>query len=128
VEVGFFEGALSSIRLRYFSNNNGAWKTVCVLTLQMDVGLALYVADNLSTFEYKLQEEVMVIVQQLSMIVSTCTPLVSTLESAVVDGLPTDLIDGKEAIIGTKQASLTSGLTDLPGATGNGQSRSPHQF
>lgn len=65
----------------------------------MDVGLALYFSEILSTFEYKLQEEVMIVIQQLSTIVSTCTPLVSTLESAVVVGDAGEMIEGKEAVI-----------------------------
>lgn len=60
----------------------------------------LFIADNLATLEYKLQEEVMTVIQALGSVVSTCTPLVSVLEKAQVEGSPTDSIEGKRVILG----------------------------
>ncbi|RSH84025.1 Sister chromatid cohesion protein 2 [Saitozyma podzolica] len=47
-----------------------------------------------------LQEEVMTVIQALGSVVSTCTPLVSVLEKAQVEGAPTDSIEGKRVIMG----------------------------
>ena len=52
----------------------------------------LYIADNLATLEYKLHEEAMTVIQQLSSIVSTCSQLASILEIAKLEGQPTDPI------------------------------------
>ncbi|CAD6587723.1 MAG: Sister chromatid cohesion protein 2 [Tremellales sp. Tagirdzhanova-0007] len=57
-----------------------------------DVGLVLYLADNLATLEYKLLEEVMIVIQQLGSVVSDCTQFVSTLETMSVEGEATDLV------------------------------------
>ncbi len=53
----------------------------------------LYLADNLSTLDYKLQEEPMTVIQQLSSVVSTCTQLASILETASVEGHSTNPLD-----------------------------------
>ena len=52
----------------------------------------LYLADNLATLEYKLLEEVMIVIQQLGSVVSDCTQFVSTLETMSVEGEATDLV------------------------------------
>lgn len=55
-------------------------------------------ADNLATLDYKLQEEVMTVIQQLSQLVSTCTPLVSSLEQARVEGPADASIAGRPVL------------------------------
>jgi hypothetical protein len=70
----------------------------------------LFIADNLATLEYKLQEEVMTVIQVLGSVVSTCTPLVSVLEKAQVEGAPTDSIEGKRVIMGDVSGRLTPKL------------------
>lgn len=70
---------------------------------QIDTGFVLFIADNLATLEYKLQEEVMTVIQQLSQLVSTSAPLASSLESARVEGLAKDDISGKRVL--TKEVS-----------------------
>ncbi|OCF60187.1 hypothetical protein L486_02867 [Kwoniella mangroviensis CBS 10435] len=46
----------------------------------LDANFVLYLAENLATFEYKLQEEPMTIIVSLQKIISTCTNLISTME------------------------------------------------
>jgi hypothetical protein len=58
----------------------------CVLTIQPDVGLILYISDILATLDYKLQEEVMLVVQLLSVVISGCHHIVDALETAAVSG------------------------------------------
>ena len=52
----------------------------------------MYLADNLATLEYKLYEEVMIVIQQLGSVVSNCTQLASTLETTSVEGEAEDLV------------------------------------
>lgn len=73
--------------------------------MKADVGLALYLSEVLSTFEYKQQEEIMVVISQLSTVLSSCTPLVQTLEAAVIIGEPAESIEGKEAVIAVNNVS-----------------------
>jgi cohesin loading factor subunit SCC2 len=61
----------------------------------VDVGLALYICDNVTSLEYKLQEEVMTVVSALVGCVSGATDLVMVLESSEVDGDADDEIKGK---------------------------------
>lgn len=61
-----------------------------------DVGSALYICDNLSSLEYKLQEEVMTVVGLLSSTVSQCTNLLMVLDNGTVDGESSDEVKGKE--------------------------------
>lgn len=56
-------------------------------------------AENLATFGYQLQEEVMVVIQQLSQVVSEGTAVGNAIELARVEGAGTDLIDDKTAIV-----------------------------
>jgi cohesin loading factor subunit SCC2 len=68
--------------------------------VQIDIGVALYVADNLATMEYRLQEEIMLVVQLLCAAISGCAILVGLSETARVEGKEEDVIVGKMAIIG----------------------------
>jgi cohesin loading factor subunit SCC2 len=70
-----------------------------LLTTQLDPGFTLFIADNLVTLDYKLQDEVILVVQQLSIVVSTCTPLVIILEKARIVGQESDSIEGKTLVI-----------------------------
>ena len=70
------------------------------LNVQIDPECVLYISENLATLEYKLQEEVMIAVQQLSAIVSTCSHLASILESCQVDGDPGTPLTGKTVKLG----------------------------
>jgi cohesin loading factor subunit SCC2 len=84
----------------------------------------LFIADNLATLEYKLQEEVMTVIQALGSVVSTCTPLVSVLEKARVEGAPTDSIEGKRVIMDDVSGKSTPELALIflfrPTATATG--------
>ena len=62
----------------------------------IDVGLVLYICDNLMSLEYRLQEEVMTVVSALISCVSGATDLVMVLESSEVDGEAADEIKGKQ--------------------------------
>ena len=70
-----------------------------------DVGLVLYICDNLATLEYKLQEEVMTVVSLLSMTVAQATGLVMVLESGTIQGEARESIKGKQ--IPTAEVSLS---------------------
>lgn len=48
----------------------------------------------------------MIVIQQLSAVVSTCTPLVSTVEHAKIEGQPGDLLAGRLASIGHGDVSV----------------------
>lgn len=61
-----------------------------------DVGLALYICDNLATLEYKLQEEVMTVVGLMSSAVGQCTNLLMVLEGGTINGEGSEMIEGKE--------------------------------
>lgn len=65
-------------------------------TASIDVGLTLYICDNLTSLEYKMQEEIMTVVSALVSCVGGATDLVMVLESAEVDGEPGDEIQGKQ--------------------------------
>jgi cohesin loading factor subunit SCC2 len=67
--------------------------------LQIDIGLVLYLSDNLATFEYKLQDEPMSVVYYLGNVIASCIHLASMLESGAVEGEPQDLIEGKMLVI-----------------------------
>ncbi|WVQ82810.1 hypothetical protein IAT38_004942 [Cryptococcus sp. DSM 104549] len=74
------------------------------LDSQVDVGFVLYLAENLATFDYKLQEEPMTVVQALSRVVSTCSHLASLMEEATLAGEPQEQLNGR-----TVDLSKTSG-------------------
>ena len=84
------------------SVNGSSCRESC--SLQPDVGLVLYVCDNLATLEYKLQEEVMTVVHLLSGVVSQATGLVMILESFTLGGSDDDDIHGME--VPTAEVSL----------------------
>ncbi|WVR03096.1 hypothetical protein IAU60_000086 [Kwoniella sp. DSM 27419] len=63
-------------------------------------GFVLYLAENLATLDYKLQEEPMTVVWCLSKIISTCTPLVAMLEDGQIQGNEGDPIQGKLVSVG----------------------------
>ena len=65
-------------------------------TAQNDPGLALYICDNLTSLEYKLQEEPMTVISALVSCVSGATNLVMVLEASDVDGEAEDEIKGKK--------------------------------
>jgi hypothetical protein len=78
--------------------------------IQYDVGLALYIAENLICFEYRLQEEVMIAVQHLSTTVSTCTPLVQTLEKAGCEDTDDgELLAGREVQLSQSDEDVSCG-------------------
>lgn len=60
-----------------------------------DVGLVLYICDNLATLEYKLQEEAMTVVSLLSGVVAQATGLVMVLENGTVEGSGSESVSGK---------------------------------
>ena len=60
-----------------------------------DVGLVLYICDNLATLEYKLQEEAMTVVSLLSGVVAQATGLVMVLENGTVEGEGSESVSGK---------------------------------
>lgn len=55
----------------------------------------LYLADNLATLEYKIQDEPMSVVNLLGTVINSCTHLASMLESGTIGGRPEDSIAGK---------------------------------
>ncbi|EIW73035.1 hypothetical protein TREMEDRAFT_59198 [Tremella mesenterica DSM 1558] len=63
-----------------------------------DVGFILYISENLATLEYKLQEEIITIIQSLSNIISTSHNLSELLESGQLDpsSSPIEEISNKE--------------------------------
>ena len=65
----------------------------------MNIGLILYLSDNLATFEYKLQDEPMSVVHFLGNVIASCTHLASMLESGSIEGEPQDEIAGKMLVI-----------------------------
>lgn len=67
---------------------------------QMDIGLVLYLAENLATLDYKLQEEPMTVVQALNRVVSTCSHLAALMEEAVLEGESTESLEGKKVPLG----------------------------
>jgi hypothetical protein len=67
---------------------------------QIDVEFILYISENLSTLDYRLQEEVMTVVQQLSQVVSSCSHLVAVLESASFAGEEVEILKDKCVRIG----------------------------
>ncbi|ORX35130.1 hypothetical protein BD324DRAFT_633983 [Kockovaella imperatae] len=62
---------------------------------KIDDGFALYIAENLAAFEYKLQEEVMTTVHLLSAVISASPHLVGVLESATLDDDSGETLDDK---------------------------------
>jgi cohesin loading factor subunit SCC2 len=64
-----------------------------------DVGLALYICDNLATLEYKLQEEVMTVVGILSEVISQSTGLIGVLENGVIEGEASDEVGDKSIVL-----------------------------
>lgn len=82
--------------------NSVSFDSVMVLKTahdQVDIGLVLYLADNLATFEYKLQDEPMSVVYYLGNIIASCTHLASILESGSIQGEPQDVISDKMLVI-----------------------------
>ncbi|KIR30957.1 cohesin loading factor subunit SCC2 [Cryptococcus deuterogattii LA55] len=67
---------------------------------QMDIGLVLYLAENLATLDYKLQEEPMTVVQALNRVVSTCSHLAALMEEAILEGESTESLEGKKVPLG----------------------------
>ncbi|WWC57550.1 uncharacterized protein I303_100082 [Kwoniella dejecticola CBS 10117] len=68
----------------------------------MDPGFALYLAENLSTLEFKLQEEPMTIIVCLQKVISTATNLMSVMEKINLGDLSTDEpITGKSVDLGS---------------------------
>ncbi|WVQ72222.1 hypothetical protein IAR50_001771 [Cryptococcus sp. DSM 104548] len=86
------------------------------LESEVDIGFVLYIAENLATMDYKLQEEPMTVVQALSRIVSTCSHLATLMEEAVIDALPEDSLDGKHIQLG-KLSGETIGAERLADAS-----------
>ncbi|EAL23165.1 hypothetical protein CNBA5100 [Cryptococcus deneoformans B-3501A] len=66
----------------------------------MDIGLVLYLAENLATLDYKLQEEPMTVVQALNRVVSTCSHLAALMEEAALEGESTESLEGKKVPLG----------------------------
>lgn len=65
----------------------------------------LYLADNLATLEYKIQDEPMSVVHLLGTVINSCTHLASMLESGKVEGASEESIVGKHLTIsGVSQA------------------------
>ena len=62
---------------------------------KVDVSFVLFVTDNLATLEYKLQEEVMIVVQQLSSLTSSSVHIASMLEDGELEGEAEETLDGK---------------------------------
>lgn len=73
----------------------------------MNIGLVLYLADNLATFEYKLQDEPMSVVHHLGNVIASCTHLASMLESGSIEGKPQDEIAGKMLVIPNVSYSIS---------------------
>ncbi|ORY23265.1 hypothetical protein BCR39DRAFT_549569 [Naematelia encephala] len=71
-----------------------------------NVGFALYIAENLIALEYRLQEEVMAVVQQLGQVVSGCQDLASILETAQLAGEPSEEISGRMLVINQEGDSV----------------------
>nr|KIR48435.1 cohesin loading factor subunit SCC2 [Cryptococcus bacillisporus CA1280] len=67
---------------------------------QMDIGLVLYLAENLATLDYRLQEEPMTVVQALNRVVSTCSHLAELMEEAILEGESTESLKGKKVPLG----------------------------
>lgn len=65
------------------------------MSIQPDIGFVLYLAENLASMEYKVQDEPMSVVQFLGSVINSCTHLASMLESGQVAGEPNDPIEGR---------------------------------
>ncbi|WWC90225.1 uncharacterized protein L201_005158 [Kwoniella dendrophila CBS 6074] len=71
-------------------------------TNDLDPGFVLYLAENLATLEYKLQEEAMTTIVSLQKIISTCTNLISIMEKVnIPSNQPNEPIQGKTMAFGT---------------------------
>ena len=73
---------------------------------KIEDGFALYVAENLAGFEYKLQEEVMTAVHLLSAVISGSAHLVTVLESCEMAGEPSEPVAKKILRAGDGEVSL----------------------
>lgn len=67
---------------------------------QADIGFLIYLADNLTMLEYKVQEEPMLVVQALSAVVSGCAHLASMLEDCEIEGEDDDDLNEKIVHVG----------------------------
>jgi cohesin loading factor subunit SCC2 len=80
---------------------------------QVDIGLVLYLSDNLATFEYNLQDEPMSVVHYLGNVIASCTHLASMLESGSIQGEPQDEIADKMLVIpNVSQPMLPTTIAD----------------
>ncbi|WRT63186.1 uncharacterized protein IL334_000089 [Kwoniella shivajii] len=69
----------------------------------INTGFVLYLADNLATLDYRLQEEPMTIVQSLQKIISTCTHLVSMMEETIMEDQPNVPAEGRTIKFGKSE-------------------------
>lgn len=90
-----------SARLRLYvtvipnTPHRGSKLATWIADIQVDPGFVLYLAENLAVLEYKLIEEVMLVVSMLSALVTTAAPIVSVLEKAEIRGELNEAIEGK---------------------------------
>ncbi|EJT46679.1 IDN3-B protein [Trichosporon asahii var. asahii CBS 2479] len=66
---------------------------------KIEPGFVLYIAENLSTFNYQLQEEVMSVVQHLSHVVSEGTAVANAIELGKVMGMEDESLADKVAVV-----------------------------
>lgn len=66
----------------------------------------LYIAENLSTFNYQLQEEVMSVVQHLSHVVSEGTAVANAIELGKVMGMEDEPLADKMAVVSEVSLSV----------------------
>jgi cohesin loading factor subunit SCC2 len=70
------------------------------LTLQINTEFVLYMAENLAVLDYQHQEEVMLLIQYLSRLVSdNGAAVANALDLGAVDGTGVGLIAGKMTIV-----------------------------
>lgn len=79
----------------------------------IDVGFVLYIAENLATLDYKLQDEVMTVIQYLNATVSEATVLAEVCEKYTVEGANNDTLKGKTATAAVSVQDKEIGLVLL---------------
>lgn len=66
----------------------------CADGVQIDPQFVLYLAENLAVFDYQLQEEVMLVIQQLSQVVSDGAAVANAIELGQLPGAGNESLEG----------------------------------
>ncbi|KAL7420405.1 Sister chromatid cohesion protein 2 [Cryptotrichosporon argae] len=79
---------------------------------KIDTGFVLYIAENLASFEYKIQEEAMSIVQVLSGVVSSNIGVANMLDTTQLDGDEEEPVEGKVVRVSDSEVIDAARLID----------------